>query len=132
MDTASHVVFNETLVVKGVDPGFVSGIEVEEYLCGNDLFPAAIKILRLNEYVPNGTRVTDNIGTVTIKVRGEDVLRSPDRAATSRCCDDGCGGRSQGWDSSNNVMETKWGTTLASIKHSNKRRHMGYQSGRFA
>ena len=61
MNTASHVVFNETLVVKGVDPAFVSGIEVEEYLCGNDLFPAAIEILRFGENVPNGTRVTDYI-----------------------------------------------------------------------
>ena len=48
-------------------------MKVEEYLKSNNLFPVAVKILRLEENIPNITRITDNIVTIRVKVGSKDV-----------------------------------------------------------
>ena len=56
-----QVVIDVPKEMKGLDLTLDNSVKVEENLKSDNLFPAAVKILRFEENIPNITGITDNI-----------------------------------------------------------------------
>ena len=89
-DASFQVVVNESKEMKGLDSALANSMEVEKYLRSDNLFPVAVKILRLDKNIPNSTGITDNIVTISVKVGSENVSHGQARMTTIGCCNNGC------------------------------------------